>query len=652
MSLSDSAAQMERNSSVPARRRLPIGAECSSVAGGPTCESGLRRRRASKSSSRARPRRCLQREADGYCAGFVEASPGDRYQFRLDDPDRLYPDPASRFQPEGPHGPSEIVDPGAFDWTDARWRGATLPGQVIYELHVGTFTREGTWAAAARAAAGAGAPRHHADRGDAGRRVRRPLRLGLRRRRPVRAVASVRHARRLPPVRRRSASRRASPSSSTSSTTTSARSATTCARSRRRTSPTATTTSGATRSISTATDAGAGPRVLRRKRRLLDRRVSPRRPAARRDAADLRRSPEHVLRRSAPRARSGRAAASIVIVAENEPQDTRLVRPIDEGGYGLDALWNDDFHHSAMVALTGRAEAYYSDTRGEPQEFISAAKYGYLFQGQHYHWQRQPRGTPAWSLAPSAFVAFLQNHDQVANSARGLRGHQLTQPGPLARDDGAAAAGAVDADAVSGPGVRGVVRRSCTSPTSTPSSPPPSARAAANSWRSFRSMSITCATAAPSTIPATRATFERCKLDFARARHSRTDAYALHLDLLRLRREDRASSAPAAGGVDGACCRDRRSCCASSRTITDDRRADREPGRRPARGVVRRAAARAAASATGDSLVERGSAVRRRRHARTVAGRLVADSRRVSAIVLAPGPRARSPTSVRSGGRA
>ena len=72
-----------------------------------------------------------------------------------------------------------------------------------------------------------------------------------------------------------------------------------------------------------------------------------------------------------------------------------------------------------MVALTGRAEAYYSDTRGEPQEFISAAKYGYLFQGQHYDWQRTPRGTPALGPAAVGVRRFTQNHDQVANSAAG-----------------------------------------------------------------------------------------------------------------------------------------------------------------------------------------------------------------------------------------
>ena len=67
---------------------------------------------------------------------------------------RCCADPASRFQPEGPHGPSQVVDPSAFAWTDRDWRGpASVDGQVIYELHVGTFTPEGTWAAGRGAAA-------------------------------------------------------------------------------------------------------------------------------------------------------------------------------------------------------------------------------------------------------------------------------------------------------------------------------------------------------------------------------------------------------------------------------------------------------------------------------------------------------------------
>src|SRR5205823_3386241 len=75
---------------------------------------------------------------------------GTRYRFRLDGEQALYPDPASRFQPDGVHGPSQVIDPGAFRWTDGAWRGAGLHGQVLYEMHVGTFTHEGTWEAAAR----------------------------------------------------------------------------------------------------------------------------------------------------------------------------------------------------------------------------------------------------------------------------------------------------------------------------------------------------------------------------------------------------------------------------------------------------------------------------------------------------------------------
>ena len=79
--------------------------------------------------------------------------------------------------------------------------------------------------------------------------------------------------------------------------------------------------------------------------------------------------------------------------------------------------------------MTGRNEAYYTDYLGTPQEFVSAAKWGYLYQGQRYKWQKKSRGRPAFDLDPSAFVNFLQNHDQVANSACGLRCHALASPG-------------------------------------------------------------------------------------------------------------------------------------------------------------------------------------------------------------------------------
>src|SRR5919107_1486714 len=92
----------------------------------------------------------LEPEEDGYFSALVErAGEGALYRFRLDGDEYLYPDPASRFQPLGPHGPSRVVDASSFEWTDKDWRGAALKGQVVYELHVGAFTREGTLAAAA-----------------------------------------------------------------------------------------------------------------------------------------------------------------------------------------------------------------------------------------------------------------------------------------------------------------------------------------------------------------------------------------------------------------------------------------------------------------------------------------------------------------------
>ncbi|PYK70911.1 MAG: hypothetical protein DME44_09635 [Verrucomicrobia bacterium] len=91
----------------------------------------------------------LAAEDDGYFSGTVNCSAGARYRFQINDGD-AFPDPASRFQPDSPHGASCVVDPFSFKWTDANWggRGVKLAGQIIYEMHIGTFTPEGTWRAA------------------------------------------------------------------------------------------------------------------------------------------------------------------------------------------------------------------------------------------------------------------------------------------------------------------------------------------------------------------------------------------------------------------------------------------------------------------------------------------------------------------------
>jgi maltooligosyltrehalose trehalohydrolase len=222
---------------------------------------------------------------------------------------------------------------------------------------------------------------------------------------------------------------------------------------------------------------------------------------------------------------------------------------VAEGGYGLDGLWNDDFHHTALVALTGHNEAYYADYLGRPQELISAAKYGYLYQGQYYGWQKKPRGTPAWGLPPAAFVAYLENHDQVANSASGLRLAARTSPGRLR------AATALLLLIPATPMLFQGQEFAATSPFLFFAD---HGGALGEAVRRGRGQFLT---QFPSLAgdqmqgrladPSDPATFERCKLKLVE-RELHAETYRLHADLLALRRNDPAFGSQGAGGVDGA----------------------------------------------------------------------------------------------------
>ena len=132
----------------------------------------------------------LERDAVGYHTGVVRGiGAGARYRYRLDG-ESAYPDPASRAQPEGVHGPSEVVDPGAFVWTDGAWQGLDLDDLVIYELHVGTFTPAGTFDGAIERLDDLVRLGCHRRGDHAHRRVRRRPQLGLRRRGALRAGGS------------------------------------------------------------------------------------------------------------------------------------------------------------------------------------------------------------------------------------------------------------------------------------------------------------------------------------------------------------------------------------------------------------------------------------------------------------------------------
>src|SRR5437762_2734825 len=120
--------------SSPYKRRLPVGAEYQGASRTHVRVWAPAVERAAVIVDGARTMD-LASEGGGYFSALVDAAPGARYQFRLGSDDRLYPDPASRFQPDGPHGPSEIVDPAAFVWSDAYWNGVTMDGQVAYSMH-------------------------------------------------------------------------------------------------------------------------------------------------------------------------------------------------------------------------------------------------------------------------------------------------------------------------------------------------------------------------------------------------------------------------------------------------------------------------------------------------------------------------------------
>ncbi|MDT5262349.1 MAG: maltooligosyltrehalose trehalohydrolase [Acidobacteriota bacterium] len=491
----------------------------------------------------------LEAEEGGYFSKLAsKAGDGSLYRFRLDGEDRLYPDPVSRFQPRGPHGPSRVVDPTKFRWSDTEWRGASLKGAVIYEMHAGAFTREGTFGAAAReltelASLGVTcvelmpvsefpgrfgwgydgvcmyAPTHlYGEPDDLRRFVNEAHRAG------VAVILDVVYNHFGPDgnyLRQFSEDYFSERHK---------------------------TEWGEGINFDGETSLPVREFFLSNARYWIEEfHFDGLRLDATQSIKDG--SAEHLLSALTREVRSAARGRATIIVGENEPQETRLVRTQEQGGFGLDGLWNDDFHHSASVVLNGRSEAYYSDYRGTPQEFVSSAKYGFLFQGQRYKWQRHRRGTPTFGLPPEVFINFIQNHDQVANSARGLRAHELTSPGRLR---------AMTALVLLAPGTPMLfMGQEFASSAPFHYFADHEAELAAKvrrgrieflaQFRSIASREAHARLAAPEDAE----TFERCKLDFTE-RETHRETYELHRDLLRLRRDDAVFHAQRPRGVDGA----------------------------------------------------------------------------------------------------
>lgn len=538
------------------QRRLPVGAEVQPSGGthfrvwAPRCrEVQVVLEGPSSGPAEDKEELDLVRDSDGYFSRLIpSAGAGSRYRYRLDGGEELYPDPVSRFQPEGPHGPSEVVEPERFAWADREWGGVSIEGQVIYEMHIGTFTREGTWESAARELPelarlgvtvlevmpvaefpgrfGWGydgvnlfAPTHlYGEPDDFRAFVDKAHALGI----GVILDVVYNHlgpdGNYLPNFSEDYFTDRYE-----------------------------TDWGKAINFDGDASDAVRAYVLANAAYWITEFHLDGLRLDATQGIHDE--SREHILAALTMRVREAAGNRAAILIAENEPQQVKLVRPLKAGGFGMDALWNDDFHHSAMVALTGRNQAYYTDYLGSPQEFISAAKWGYLFQGQRYKHQQKRRGTPCLDIKPSAFVTFIQNHDQIANSGMGLRCHALTSPGRYR---------AMTALMLLSPG--------------TPMLFQGQEFAASTPFHYFADHKTRLAEqvregrgefldqfnsiAAPDmrpllNDPADPEVFDQCKLDMSE-RQKHAGAYALHCDLLRLRREEAAFRSQRHRGLDGA----------------------------------------------------------------------------------------------------
>ena len=491
----------------------------------------------------------LTPEAGGYFSGAVNVGAGSRYRFRVNRGENFYPDPASRFQPQGPHGPSCIVDPRQFRWADTNWPGVTLKGQIIYEMHIGTFTKEGTWCAAveqlpelARVGItvvemmpvadfpgkfGWGydgvnlfAPSHlYGTPDDLRAFIDRAHSLG------VAVILDVVYNHFGP--------------------------------------------DGNYLGIF------SDDYLIREKENEWGNAINFDGPNSgpvreffitngrywveefhldgfRFDATHAIRdqSTEYIIGAVGRAAREAAGSRSILLIAENDLQEAKMAQPSREGGDDLDGMWNDDFHHSAVVALTGRNEAYFADYRGTPQEFISAVKYGFLYQAQARSWRKALRGTPTFGISPEAFVCFLENHDQIANTGSGQRLRFQTSPGryramtaflllgpwtPLlfqGQEFCASSPFLFFAD-IGDASVRDAIRKGRAEWLA-----PFLSLTEDQAWRALPA-------------PDEPEVFASCKLNFSERKNNR-ELYALHIDLLKLRREDSRLRQQSSGGIDGA----------------------------------------------------------------------------------------------------
>jgi maltooligosyltrehalose trehalohydrolase len=362
----------------------------------------------------------LQRTDRGYHEGIAEGiQPGTRYAYCLDgNKDR--PDPASRFQPEGVHGASQIVDPRGYQWKDASWQGLSLEDYVIYEIHVGTYSSEGTFDAII------------------------PFLGGIK----ELGVTAIE----LMPVAQFPGGRNWGYDG---------------------VYPFAVQNSyggpeGLRRLVEASHEHGLavvldvvynhlgpegnylgdfGPYFTDQYRSLWGQALNFDGPesdevvrffienalywlrdyhidALRLDAihgiVDCNAQPFLRLLAQAVHEFAEESGRKIYLIAESDLNDVRYIQPAESGGYGLDAQWSDDFHHAVHALLTGEQSGYYLDFGGI-EHLGKAFEEGFVYSGQFSAYRHRRHGNSSHQIPARQFVVFAQNHDQVGNRIFGDR---------------------------------------------------------------------------------------------------------------------------------------------------------------------------------------------------------------------------------------
>jgi maltooligosyltrehalose trehalohydrolase len=370
-------------------------------------------------------RRSLMRADDGVFTGtFTDVSPGDLYAYVLDG-EGPFPDPASRFQPQGVHGPSAIVDPRSFEWSDDTWRGLPLEKAVVYELHVGTFTKAGTFTAAAERLpylANLGitvvelmpladfpgsrnwgydgvslfAPsRAHGAPDDLRRLVDTAHRLGL----AVLLDVVYNHF---------------GPDGAYGTLF----------------SPFYLSTRHRTPWGAAMNLDGEGAEHVREffienaLHWLHEYHFDGLRLDATHGLIDD--SPRHFVTELVARVRASLAPRRVLFFLEDERNLATIVRPSADGGWGVDAVWADDFHHQVRRLAAGDRDGYYEDFTGTVADLATTIRQGWFYRGQFSVHHGARRGTDPSGIPLYRMVVCLQNHDQIGNRPFGQRlNHQI-----------------------------------------------------------------------------------------------------------------------------------------------------------------------------------------------------------------------------------